>query len=98
MPPATLHTERLILRPWREEDLAPFAALNADPRVARTLAGPLDRRGSDELVERILAGFEKNGFGLWAVEVAKGASFIGFIGLSVPGFDAPFMPAVEVGW
>jgi RimJ/RimL family protein N-acetyltransferase len=29
----TLATERLILRPWQESDLAPFAALNADARV-----------------------------------------------------------------
>jgi RimJ/RimL family protein N-acetyltransferase len=25
-------------------------------------------------------------------------TFAGFIGLSIPAFDAPFMPAVEVGW
>jgi hypothetical protein len=27
-----------------------------------------------------------------------GAPFIGFIGLSVPSFDAPFMPCVELGY
>ncbi|MGN6202424.1 MAG: GNAT family N-acetyltransferase, partial [Solirubrobacterales bacterium] len=32
---AELETERLLLRQWREEDLAPFAALNADPEVMR---------------------------------------------------------------
>jgi ribosomal-protein-alanine N-acetyltransferase len=26
------------------------------------------------------------------------ATFIGFVGLSIPSFDAHFMPAVEVGW
>jgi ribosomal-protein-alanine N-acetyltransferase len=94
----SLLTERLILRPWRDEDHGPFATLNADPRVARTLAGPLDREGSDALVARILQSFEQRGFGQWAVEVAGGAPFIGFVGLSVPGFDAHFMPAVEIGW
>lgn len=29
-----LRTERLLLRSWRESDGAPFAAINADPRVA----------------------------------------------------------------
>jgi RimJ/RimL family protein N-acetyltransferase len=38
------------------------------------------------------------GFGLWAVEVTGVAPFIGFIGLSVPSFDAPFMPSVELGY
>lgn len=28
-----IRTERLILRQWESGDLAPFAALNADPRV-----------------------------------------------------------------
>ena len=29
----TIRTERLTLRPWVEEDLKPFAELNADIRV-----------------------------------------------------------------
>lgn len=28
-----LQTKRLILRPWKIEDLEPFARLNADPKV-----------------------------------------------------------------
>ncbi|MFO1159535.1 MAG: GNAT family N-acetyltransferase [Reyranellaceae bacterium] len=50
------------------------------------------------MVDRIEAHFDKHGFGLWAVELRDGAPFIGFTGLSVPGFDAPFMPCVEIGW
>ena len=94
----TLRTERLILRPWRAEDLDPFAALNTDDRVTVTLGGSIDRNASDALAARIVEGFEKRGFGQWAVELSGVAPFIGFIGLSVPGFDAPFMPAVEIGW
>ena len=33
----TIETDRLLLREWRETDLEPFAALNADPRVAEFL-------------------------------------------------------------
>jgi ribosomal-protein-alanine N-acetyltransferase len=58
----------------------------------------LTREESDELVDRIEAGFESRGFGLWAVDVREGGEFIGFIGLAVPSFEAHFMPAVEVGW
>ncbi|MES1239233.1 MAG: GNAT family N-acetyltransferase, partial [Chloroflexota bacterium] len=39
-----------------------------------------------------------NGFGLWVVEAAGDGTFLGFTGLTRPRFDAPFMPAVEVGW
>jgi RimJ/RimL family protein N-acetyltransferase len=42
--------------------------------------------------------FRRHGFGLWAVEVIGTAPFVGFIGLSVPSFDAPFMPCVELGY
>jgi 3-dehydroquinate dehydratase/shikimate dehydrogenase len=59
---------------------------------------PLTRYESDAFVDRILAAFDEQGWGLWAVEVSDEAAFIGFIGLAVPRFEAPFTPCVEVGW
>jgi RimJ/RimL family protein N-acetyltransferase len=94
----TLTTPRLELRGWRESDLGAFAAINADPAVMEHFPAPMTRRESDELVEKIEAGFEADGFGLWAVEVRETGEFIGFTGLDVPEFEADFMPAVEVGW
>jgi RimJ/RimL family protein N-acetyltransferase len=93
-----LSTPRLRLRRWLPTDLAPYAALNADSEVTAFLAGPLDRAASDQMVERIERGFDDLGFGLWALERADTGQFIGFAGLSVPRFEAPFMPAVEIGW
>jgi RimJ/RimL family protein N-acetyltransferase len=90
--------ERLRLREWRDEDLAAFADLNADPRMAEHLPKTLTRTESDQFASRICAHFEKHGFGLWAVEVSDVASFIGFVGLSVPRFDAHFTPCIEIGW
>ena len=40
---ATLQTDRLILRPWRAEDRAPFAAMSADPEVMRYLMPVADQ-------------------------------------------------------
>jgi ribosomal-protein-alanine N-acetyltransferase len=93
-----LHTDRLLLRHWQPEDRAPFAALNADPEVMEHFPAQLTRAESDAFVDRIEAGFAERGFGLWAVEVRATGEFIGFTGLSVPSFDAPFTPAVEIGW
>lgn len=93
-----LWTRRLVLREWRDADREPFAALNADPEVARFLPAPLTRAESDALVDRIEAHFARNGFGFWAVEIKGGEPFIGLLGLAAAGFDAPFTPAVEVGW
>lgn len=72
--------------------------MNADPEVMAWFPAPLDREASDALAERIEASFAERGFGLWAVEVASDRAFVGFTGLSVPQFEAPFTPAVEVGW
>jgi len=93
-----VETDRLILRAWREADLAPFAALNADPLVMEHFPKLLSREDSDAIATRIEAKLRATGFGLWAVEVKSGAPFIGFVGLNVPTIRAPFMPAHEIGW
>ena len=93
-----LKTERLLLRRWRPSDREPFARLNADPVVMQYFVGTLSREDSDELVDQIEKHFEEHAFGLWAIEVPGVAPFVGFVGLSVPSFEAHFMPAVEVGW
>jgi len=98
MDPLTLRTSRLALRAWKDEDLPAFAALNADPRVMEFFPGLLDRAASDAVATRIRGHFADRGFGLWAVEVCGVAPFIGFVGLSVPQFEAHFTPCVEVGW
>lgn len=58
----------------------------------------LTRAESDAMADRVRSHFERHGFGLWAVEAVGVADFIGFIGLSVPKFDAAFTPCVEIGW
>jgi len=93
-----LETERLVLRGWRETDLAPFAALNADPRVMEYLPSPLSASESDAFAARIRDHFDAHGYGLYAVEERETAAFLGFVGLNRTNFDAHFTPAVEIGW
>ncbi len=95
---STPRTTRLHLRTWRDEDLPVFAAMNADPNVMEFFPKTLDRSESDALATRIRDGLARRGFGLWAVEVPGVAGFIGFVGLSVPAFEAHFTPCVEIGW
>ena len=95
---AILTTPRLRLRQWREEDLAPFAALNADPQVMEFFPKTLTRAESDAVAGRIRDHFARHGFGLWAVEAPGIADFMGFVGLAVPSFEAHFTPCVEIGW
>ncbi|CAL9576715.1 GNAT family N-acetyltransferase [Streptomyces sp. enrichment culture] len=92
-----LRTERLILRPWRDTDLAPWAALNADPEVREHFPGLLTRAQSDASVARFQSDLEARGWGWWAVEVAATGDFIGFAGLDPVDDDMPFT-GVEAGW
>lgn len=96
-----LKTKRLILRPWKEEDLEPFAQLNADPRVMEYFPSALSREESNQMAKRMQTKIEERGWGWWAVSVPGIAEFIGFIGLNnVDKSTLPvhFTPAVEIGW
>ncbi|MBX9669497.1 MAG: GNAT family N-acetyltransferase [Candidatus Obscuribacterales bacterium] len=95
---AGLETERLLLRRWRLSDAIPFATLNADPAVMRYFPRPLSTDESKSFIAGTEAHFEREGFGLWAVELRETGEFIGFVGLSIPRFQAHFTPCVEIGW
>jgi RimJ/RimL family protein N-acetyltransferase len=91
-------TARLLLRHWREEDRAPFAEMGADAAVMEHFPALLSRAASDRFVDRVGSLLEGRGWGLWAVEELATGRFIGFTGLHVPDFEAPFLPATEIGW
>jgi RimJ/RimL family protein N-acetyltransferase len=93
-----IETERLLLRPWRDADLDPFAAMNADPRVMEHFVSILSHEQSQTAMARVRDHFDRHGYGFLAVEVKEGEPFIGFVGLNVVPFDAHFTPAVEIGW
>jgi RimJ/RimL family protein N-acetyltransferase len=93
-----IQTERLLLRRWKEEDRESFCRLNSDPRVMEFMPALLTRSESDLLVERINEHFRDHGFGLYAAELREDRTFIGYVGLAVPSFEARFTPCVEVGW
>jgi RimJ/RimL family protein N-acetyltransferase len=93
-----LQTDRLILRDWQESDRPLFSQINADPRVMEFMPAPLSPEESDLLVDQIQSHIQEHGFGLCAAELRQNHSFIGFIGLAVPSFEAQFTPCVEVGW
>lgn len=86
----------VILRPWRDADLVPFAAMSADPEVMRYFPSTLDAEQAREVMERFREGVNRRGWGFWAVEVD--GEFAGLTGISEPRFEAAFTPCVEIGW
>jgi ribosomal-protein-alanine N-acetyltransferase len=98
MTPSTISTERLILRPWLETDIQPFIEMNQDTAVMRYFPSTLTREQTLAFVERIKTGFEKDKFGLYAVELKSTRDFIGYTGFSRPRFKSFFTPCIEIGW
>jgi RimJ/RimL family protein N-acetyltransferase len=54
----------------------------------------LDRSASDERVDRILDGWQSDGYGLWAVERRADGAFLGFTGLA----NHDYLDLPEIGW
>jgi RimJ/RimL family protein N-acetyltransferase len=96
--PPSLRTERLLIRPWRDDDLPAAAAMNADPRVMAFFPSTLT---PEETATQIVGGCARladTGYGFLPVEVVGGPTFAGMVGLLVPRFEAHFTPAVEIAW
>lgn len=91
-------TKRLILRKWQKEDAEPFATINQDPRVLKYLSGPLTQVETEAKMQLFNQQIDKQGFGWFACELAEDKQLIGCVGLSIPNFEAQFMPCVEIGW
>jgi RimJ/RimL family protein N-acetyltransferase len=91
-------TDRLVLREWRDADLEPFAAMNADPVVMQFFPETYTEERTRRFIARIRECWAERGYGLWAVERQDTGGFIGYVGLWPATFPAHFTPAVEVGW
>lgn len=93
-----IETPRLILRSWREEDLEPFAALNADPEVMRHFPSTFTRAESDALAARYQTHIDEHGFGRWAIERREDGAFLGHSGPMTMAPLHPLAPGAEMGW
>jgi len=92
-----IKTARTVLRPWRETDRVPLAAMHADKEVMADYGGGLSRIESDAKLDRYAAAFAEQGFSRMALEDIDGA-FLGYVGV-MPVFPGhPMAPGIEVGW
>ena len=96
--PVELRTARTLLRAWKDSDLPAWVAMNADARVRRHFPSVLTEDEALAEAGRIRDNLRRRGWGVWALEIPGTLPFAGFVGLHVPAFEAPFMPAVEMGW
>lgn len=94
-----IETVRLFVRPWRDADREPFAAMGRDPEVMAHL-GPLQSRAqADEAVDRMIALQDERRHCFWAVERRDDGAFLGFCGLKLAPENIPgIADALEIGW
>lgn len=93
-----IETDRLILRPWREEDILPFSEINRDREVMEYLPKCLSSEETGQFYNRIVAEHNVYGYGLYAAETKSEGNFIGYVGFHHFDFDVDFAPGVEIGW
>jgi RimJ/RimL family protein N-acetyltransferase len=94
-----IETERLIVRPWRASDRAPYLASCNTGAVTAHLGGPASVEEIDAALERIRASQEANGFCFWALERRSDGAFLGYCGLKVANDGgSPIDGEVEIGW
>jgi ribosomal-protein-alanine N-acetyltransferase len=98
LPAPRLHTERLVLRQWRADDVAAMAAIDGDADVMVFLGGARTPQQTAAAIDREAVGLALRGVGRFAVEHRGTGELLGRVGLGVALFDAPFTPAVEIGW
>ena len=90
-------TDRLIMRGWRESDLAPWAAMNADPEVRRYLGPLLTFEQAEAWVLNYQDDLDRHGYGFWALELRATGEFVGGTGLGRVDEEMPFA-GVELAW
>lgn len=95
-----IHTPRLLLRRWHEDDVPFMAEINADPRAMRWVGdgSVVDADTTAEEIERWEEEWDEEGFGLFAVELLGPGELIGFTGLSMAEFFPEVVPDVAIGW
>jgi RimJ/RimL family protein N-acetyltransferase len=91
-------SKRVRMRAWRNEDRAPFARMNADPKVMQFLGPAQTRSECDAAIDRQLALIGQGEPAFWAAERIEDGAFMGFVGVKRFNFEAPFTPGYEIGW
>jgi [ribosomal protein S5]-alanine N-acetyltransferase len=89
-------TARLILRELTPDDLDPLFEVLGDPIAMEHYPAPKTREETAGWIAWARASYERNGFGLWAIERAADGAFIGDCGPMLQPVDDDVVP--EIGY
>jgi ribosomal-protein-alanine N-acetyltransferase len=93
-----VETERLILRPFREDDLDGYTEVlqSAEVRASLHLPDDVGREQAWSGMALWLGQWELRGTGQWAVEARTTGEFLGRAGMHFP--ERADWPGIEIGW
>lgn len=96
--PTPIETDRLRLRAFHADgsDVEALHAVLGDAESMRFYPAPFDREGARGWIEHQLERYDRDGFGLLAIEDRATGEVIGDCGPTVQGVDGE--PYVELGW
>jgi len=94
----TIETERLILRPLRDDDLDAYTAIYQTPEVRRWLhlADDIGREQVCASMATNLGQWELRNTGAWALEEKSTGRLVGRAGSHRP--ERANWPGIEIGW
>ncbi len=96
--PYIFQSARLGFRNWAATDIPRMCLVNADPKVMEYFPAIPTTQQTEAFVARMQKQYAEKGFCYFAVDRLDNNEFIGFTGLSIPQFEADFMPCVDIGW
>jgi RimJ/RimL family protein N-acetyltransferase len=97
--PDELVTDRLLLRRWRQDDLDALAEVFALPEVWEFPFGRgLTREETATWLNRFLEEWERDGYGMYALELRGTDRLIGLAGLRLATWFSEIRGEVEIGW
>ncbi len=91
-------SNRLGFRLWRNDDLAPFSALNADEDVMEHFPKTLTVVEVKKLIDKLSQHHLTHGITYYATDLLETKEFIGMIGLAHQQYKTEFTPAIDIGW
>lgn len=93
-----IHTKRLVLRQWKEQDIPTMIAMNASPEVMTYFPTTYSEEQTRTFIATCADCIENQGWGFWAVEITSTSTCIGLVGINKVPEDMPINGSIEIGW
>jgi RimJ/RimL family protein N-acetyltransferase len=96
-----IETQRLLLRPWCEEDRTAFGRIFNTPSMTRYLGGVMSQTECDTFFDRRTNDQRRHGMSYWAVVLRSTGDLIGTCGIRIADDYPATLPVsgmAEAGW